>query len=180
MNLITKDIDGKKFSDFINDFYKNEDGNHLFVMSHNGSLILKDFHYTTTDAIDSFYMNDVERFFVIIDSDKHSIVSIVCYWENMGNQLGEEYNEISSTMSYLEIAKSYQHKGLLSVVCDKFAKNLSNKVFTSNHESDLGEIAHVNNHLQTACENNDVTFYEDEHELINAVKNGSFKNVYFM
>lgn len=175
MNLITKDIDGKKFSDFINDFYKNEDVDHLFVISHNGSYILKDFHYTTTDAIDSFYMNDVERFFVVIDSDKHAIVSIVCYWKNMGNQLVEKYNEISSIMSYLEIAKSYQHKGLLSVVCDKFAKNLSNKVFTSNHESDLGEIAHVNNHLRTACENNNVTFYEDEDALINAIENGSLK-----
>lgn len=167
MKFLIKDINGKDFSDFLKEFYGKE--NNPYELADNGSWRLKGFHYTTTNSVDSFNMNSMERFLVVIDEEKSAIVGIVCYWTG-SNWYSNEINSKVECMSYLEISSDYQHQGLLKEICNIFVKYIHNEYFVSNSESSQGKQARVNEHLKEAFKSTSTKFFSNESDFLKSLR----------
>ena len=139
-------------------------GDDFYHKNDSGFFIVNDLKYTGLDFIGEGV--DTLKFFIIYnDSD---IISVIKYSEKLYHYKLKHIKN-GWCINYLEIAKSYQNKGLLKEVCTIFAKTFDKEVFCSNAESREGKIASVNSHLRKSFTSNGKQFFDSEDDYVDYI-----------
>lgn len=162
--MISKIIKQADVQQFLQNFY-GVDSDDLFYLDRNNNHTVKNFTITTWEALDPFLNNESCNFFVLIDDEKHDIISIIKFATTLVGSASAVEN-LGGCMYYLEISDSYKGKGFLKTVTNKFAKIYPGHVFVSNSETEDGHLSHVNDHLKASFEKENVYFYNDSSEFI--------------
>jgi hypothetical protein len=131
-------------------------------------------HYTNYDTI---YNNAPVARYIVLLTDNDEIIGITKVWERLDAEYRTENAHMGFCLNYIELAKSFQHQGLLSelvkVSVDEITKRTD--LFLSNSESEEGRAAHVNDHFAKAFKNTGVKFFASEHEYYDSLREASAK-----